>query len=429
MSKFWVITKQVYKRRVKTKSFLISLLFPVLIAALIAGIPKMVDYFDSTKTIAKIAVLSDNPIFAQSLAKDKNHFKVNTAINDKKAAQSALKKGKIDGFVSITQKNDTVSAVYTTQETAGQDVLTRLTEDLTATKIAEKAAAYKITNEQLQSITSPVSVINDLESNNQLTNHEKDVMSAAVLILTLVIFIFVMSYANIVASEIATEKGTRIMEVILSSVSARTHLFAKLTAIIFMLLTQIGFYVVCGAVVLVAGRNTDMVQNILDQIAVFPAYYLVLNLVFVILGLLLYILLAAMIGSMVPNVETVAQFIYPMTILAIIGYWGSIAAANAPDNLLVIIGSYIPTFSPMMMLARMDLLSVSTIGIFSSLAILVASVVGAFFLTVRLYQGNVLLYSNDGLWKTWKTSLSYAKIKRVGKLCKSDYLKEKTQLQ
>ncbi|ENR6355985.1 ABC transporter permease [Listeria monocytogenes] len=411
MSKFWVITKQIYKRRVKTKSFLISLLFPVLIAGLIAGIPKMVDYFDSSSDITKIAVLSEDPVFAKSLATDKNHFKVNSDIKDKKSAQSALKGGKIDGFVTITQKDETVSAVYTTQETAGQDVITRLTEDLTATKIAEKAAAYKITNEQLQSITSPVSVTNDLESNNQLTNHEKDVMSAAVLILTLVIFIFVMSYANIVASEIATEKGTRIMEVILSSVSATTHLFAKLTAIIFMLLTQIGFYIVCGAIVLIAGRNTEMVQNVLDQIAVFPAYYLVLNLLFVILGLLLYILLAAMIGSMVPNVETVAQFIYPMTILAIIGYWGSIAAANAPDNMLVIIGSYIPTFSPMMMLARMDLLSVSTIGIFSSLAILLASVVGAFFLTVRLYQGNVLLYSNDGLWKTWKTSLSYAKRK------------------
>ncbi|EAE5728233.1 TPA: ABC transporter permease [Listeria monocytogenes] len=411
MSKFWVITKQVYKRRVKTKSFLISLLFPVLIAGLIAGIPKMVDYFDSSSDITKLAVLAEDPVFAKSLAADKNHFKVNTDIKDKKSAQSALKDGKIDGFVTITQKDDSVSAVYTTQETAGQDIITRLTEDLTATKIAEKAVAYKITNEQLQSITSPVSVTNDLESNNQLTNHEKDVMSAAVLILTLVIFIFVMSYANIVASEIATEKGTRIMEVILSSVSATTHLFAKLTAIIFMLLTQIGFYIICGAIVLIAGRNTEMVQNVLDQIAVFPAYYLVLNLLFVILGLLLYILLAAMIGSMVPNVETVAQFIYPMTILAIIGYWGSIAAANAPDNMLVIIGSYIPTFSPMMMLARMDLLSVSTIGIFSSLAILLVSVVGAFFLTVRLYQGNVLLYSNDGLWKTWKTSLSYAKRK------------------
>lgn len=411
MSKFWVITKQVYKRRVKTKSFLISLLFPVLIAALIAGIPKMVEYFDSTSDITTIAVLTNNPVYEKALAKDKGHFKVNSKITDKKAAKSALKKGEIDGFVTITEQNDTVSAVYTTEETAGQDILTRLTEDLTATKVAEKAAIYKITNDQLEQITSPVSVTNDLEASNQLTNHEKDVMSAAVLILTLVIFIFVMSYANIVASEIATEKGTRIMEVILSSVSATTHLFAKLTAIILMLLTQIGFYVICGAIVLIAGRNTDMVQNVLDQVAVFPAYYLVLNLLFVILGLLLYILIAAMIGSMVPNVETVAQFIYPMTILAIIGYWGSIAAANAPDNILVVIGSYIPTFSPMMMLARMDLLSVSTLGIFSSLAILALSVIGAFFLTVRLYQGNVLLYSNEGLWKTWKTSLSYAKRK------------------
>lgn len=411
MSKFWVITKQVYKRRVKTKSFLISLLFPVLIAALIAGIPKMVEYFDSTSDITTIAVLTNNPVYEKALAKDEGHFKVNSKITDKKAAKSALKKGEIDGFVTITEQNDTVSAVYTTEETAGQDILTRLTEDITATKVAEKAAIYKITNDQLEQITSPVSVTNDLEASNQLTNHEKDVMSAAVLILTLVIFIFVMSYANIVASEIATEKGTRIMEVILSSVSATTHLFAKLTAIILMLLTQIGFYVICGAIVLIAGRNTDMVQNVLDQVAVFPAYYLVLNLLFVILGLLLYILIAAMIGSMVPNVETVAQFIYPMTILAIIGYWGSIAAANAPDNILVVIGSYIPTFSPMMMLARMDLLSVSTLGIFSSLAILALSVIGAFFLTVRLYQGNVLLYSNEGLWKTWKTSLSYAKRK------------------
>lgn len=95
MSKFWVITKQVYKRRVKTKSFLISLLFPVLIAALIAGIPKMVDYFDSTKTMTKIAVLSDDPVFSQSLAKDKSHFKVNTDIKDKKSAQSALKTAKL----------------------------------------------------------------------------------------------------------------------------------------------------------------------------------------------------------------------------------------------------------------------------------------------------------------------------------------------
>lgn len=58
--------------------------FPVLIAALIAGIPKMVDYFDSSSDITKLAVLAEDPVFAKSLAADKNHFKVNTDIKDKK---------------------------------------------------------------------------------------------------------------------------------------------------------------------------------------------------------------------------------------------------------------------------------------------------------------------------------------------------------
>ncbi|WP_239255793.1 ABC transporter permease [Listeria ilorinensis] len=408
MNKFWVITKQVYKRRVKTKSFLFSLLFPLLIAAVFFAIPKIADYFDQSEA-TKIAVLSNESAYSQILQQDKDNFAVNPKINTEDAAKKALKDGKIDGYVSITEQDGKVSAVYTTQETAGQDILTQISADLTSAKISVKAAEYNISAEQLQDINQPISVKNQVESDNELTNHQKDIMSAAILVLTLIIFIFVMSYANIVASEIANEKGTRIMEIILSSVSAKTHLLAKLTAIILMLLTQIGFYVICGAISMIIAQNTDMVQNLLDQAGAFPVYYLVLNLLFIFLGLLLYILLSALIGSMVPNVETVAQFMYPMTILAIVGYWGSIAAANAPDNILVIIGSYIPTFSPMMMLARMDLLSVSTTGIFVSLGILILSIILSFWLTLKLYRSNVLLYSNEGLIKTWKKSLAYAK--------------------
>ncbi|EUJ25693.1 hypothetical protein PCORN_16360 [Listeria cornellensis FSL F6-0969] len=275
--------------------------------------------------------------------------------------------------------------------------------------LQQKIKEYNITEKQLASLTTPVPIKNELLSNDQLTNSQKEAMSAAILMLTLVIFIFVMSYASIVASEIANEKGTRIMEIILSSVSSTTHLMAKLTAILLMLLTQIAFYGLCIAVVMIGGKNTEMIQGILDQLAQFPTYYLILNILFVVLGLLLYILLSAIIGSMAPNVETVSQFMYPMTMFAIIGYWGSIAAANAPNNMLVVIGSYVPTFSPMMMLARMDLLAVDATGIFISLGILVLTNALAFWLAIRLYRGNVLLYTNDGLFKTWKTSLKYAK--------------------
>lgn len=409
MSKFWVITSQVYKRRVKTKSFLISLLLPLIIGALIFALPKIIDYFGGSGEPSEIAVIAENPAFSMAIASDKANFKVDKDIKTEKEAKKSLVDGDIDGFVTITPVGKEVKAVYTSEETAGNALITALQNDITSVTLQQKIKDYNITEKQLASLTTPVPVKNELLSNDQLTSSQKEAMSAAILMLTLVIFIFVMSYASIVAAEIANEKGTRIMEIILSSVSSTTHLLAKLTAILLMLLTQIAFYGICIAVVMIGGKSTETIQGVIKQLAEFPAYYLVLNILFVVLGLMLYILLSAIIGSMAPNVETVSQFMYPMTMLAIIGYWGSIAAANAPNNMLVIIGSYVPTFSPMMMLARMDLLAVDATGIFISLGLLVLTNALAFWLAIKLYRGNVLLYSNDGLFKTWKTSLKYAK--------------------
>lgn len=409
MSKFWVITSQVYKRRVKTKSFLVSLLLPLIIGALIFALPKIIDYFGGSDEPSEIAVIAENPAFSMAIASDKANFKVDKDIKTEKEAKKSLADGDIDGFVTITPVGKEVKAVYTSEETAGNALITALQNDITNVTLQQKIKDYNITEKQLASLTTPVPVKNELLSNDQLTSSQKEAMSAAILMLTLVIFIFVMSYASIVAAEIANEKGTRIMEIILSSVSSTTHLLAKLTAILLMLLTQIAFYGICIAVVMIGGKSTETIQGVIKQLAEFPAYYLVLNILFVVLGLMLYILLSAIIGSMAPNVETVSQFMYPMTMLAIIGYWGSIAAANAPNNMLVIIGSYVPTFSPMMMLARMDLLAVDATGIFISLGLLVLTNALAFWLAIKLYRGNVLLYSNDGLFKTWKTSLKYAK--------------------
>ncbi|MBC1520414.1 ABC transporter permease [Listeria aquatica] len=408
MNKFWVITKQVYKRHVKTKSFIISLLLPLIVAGIALLLPKIMDYFGNDDS-AKISVLSNNPAFVQVIKQNKEHFKVNDSITTKKAAEKALNTEKIDGYLTLSEKNGKFKAMYTTRETAGNEIMTQLSQSLTAAKVQLKAAEYGLDQQKLTDITSLVPVKNQLKSDKQLTESQKDVMQAANLFLTLIIFFFVISYANIVAAEIATEKGTRIMEVILSSVSATTHFLAKLTAIVLMLLTQIGCYLLVGFIAMLSLQKTDMIQGFVEQLANFPVSYLILNLLFIFFGLLLYIVLAAMAGSLVPNVETVAQFIYPLTIFSIVGYWGSIVATSIPDNIVVIIGSYIPVFSPMMMLARMNMLAASDLGIFISLGILIITVGLSFLLTFRLYKSNVLLYSNEGLFKTLRKSFAYAK--------------------
>lgn len=407
MAKFWIIVKQVYKRRVKTKSFLLFLLFPLLIFLLINFIPQIFSSFDSGDKPTKIALLTNDPAYRNAFQQDKKHFRFNEKITSTQAAKQALKQDRIDGFITF---QDPQKPVYYSNETAGKSVLQQINQHLTSTKIAIEAKQYKLSQQDLQKILAPVSVDNKLQGNNQLTSSQKEKMSVAVLLLTLIIFLFVISYTNIVSSEIATEKGTRIMEVILSSVSATTHLLAKLTAIILMILTQLGFYLLCIALFIGFGKDIPMLAGFLDQFNGFPSHYLFLNIAFIIFGLLLYIILAALIGSLVPNVETVAQFIYPITILCMVGYWGSIAAAEIPDNLLVVIGSYIPVFSPMMMLARMDLLAASNLDIWLSLGILIVTIALALWLTIKLYRHNLLLYSQDGLWKTWRNSWKYAKM-------------------
>ncbi|EUJ32016.1 ABC transporter permease [Listeria floridensis FSL S10-1187] len=93
MSKFWVITKQVYKRHVKTKSFLISLLIPLILGAVVIAIPKMIEYFGSDDS-AKIAVLSDNPVFSQALEQNKEHFKLDKKNHHQKGRRKSAIEGK-----------------------------------------------------------------------------------------------------------------------------------------------------------------------------------------------------------------------------------------------------------------------------------------------------------------------------------------------
>lgn len=70
---------------------------------------------------------------------------------------------------------------------------------------------------------------------------------------------------SILAQEIATEKGSRIMEILLSSVSATTQFFGKLAGIFALLLTQLAIYLVAGLIGWQFLKNQSMVAGVLKQ--------------------------------------------------------------------------------------------------------------------------------------------------------------------
>ncbi|MEJ1331074.1 ABC transporter permease [Latilactobacillus sakei] len=124
-------------------------------------------------------------------------------------------------------------------------------------------------------------------------SNQKQVGEGISLAITVLMFVFIVNYAGIIAQEIATEKGSRIMEIILSSVSATTQFFAKIAAVLALVLTQIVFYILIG----VAGyhylKQQLPLSAILKQVGpnlwTPPVWYAIS---FLIVGVLLYTVIA-----------------------------------------------------------------------------------------------------------------------------------------
>ena len=85
--------------------------------------------------------------------------------------------------------------------------------------------------------------------------------------ITILLFVFISSYSSIIAQEIASEKGTRIMEVILSSTKAQTHFYGKLTGVILVALTQIFIYGVAFVLGYSQLKNLDFMKSLLSGIS------------------------------------------------------------------------------------------------------------------------------------------------------------------
>src|SRR5699024_5147747 len=121
----------------------------------------------------------------------------------------------------------------------------------------------------------------------------------------IILFIFVVTYSSIIAQEIASEKGTRIMEVILSSTKAQTHFYGKLTGVLLVALTQLLIY----GLMIIFGyqkfKDMDIVKQFLGDASLESLFgpFLIFSAIFVILGILLYAVLAALCGSLVNKAE------------------------------------------------------------------------------------------------------------------------------
>jgi ABC-2 type transport system permease protein len=111
-----------------------------------------------------------------------------------------------------------------------------------------------------------------------------------------------------------------------------------------------------------------------------------------VLGFLLYSLLYAALGSLVSRQEDVQSATSPLMPLTMIGYLMSVFGLQAIDETWVKVASFVPFFSPYLMLARVSTGHVEIWEFVLAVVLLVASIAVALFVAARIYSAGVLLY-------------------------------------
>jgi ABC-2 type transport system permease protein len=214
--------------------------------------------------------------------------------------------------------------------------------------------------------------------------------------LIVLIFMAIITYGTWVAMSVAEEKGSRVMELMLNATTPLQMLAGKVIGNGAAGLTQYG--IILGAALagllaqgpihraFLSGSGTSDAFGGLS-VPVLGAFA-----VLFVLGFLLYSLLYAALGSMVSRQEDVQSATSPLMMLIMIGYFMSIFGLQAIDETWVRIASFVPFFSPYLMLARVSVGHVEVWEFGLAIGFLLVAIAIALVVASRIYSAGVLLY-------------------------------------
>jgi len=398
MRNMWVVMKETYLRHVKSWSFFFMVISPFLFLALSVGIGYLQG--SSMAKNSKIAVVTTVPSVEDGL---KGTNGINFDYQDEASAQAAIKDEKIKGYLTIDQEDSVIKAVYHGETSLETGIKLAVTNKLNELQGQLNRSAANLSQEQEKRLSQTVDFTEKIDESKE---NKKIVQTIAAAGLGFFLYMILITYASVTAQEVASEKGTKIMEVVFSSIRASHYFYARMLALLLVILTHIGIYVVGGLATILLFKDLPILaqSGILNHIG--EAFSLN-TLLFVLVSLFMYVVLAAFLGSMVSRPEDSGKALSPLMILIIGGFFGVTALGAAGDNLILKIGSYIPFISTFFMPFRAINGYANGLEAWISLAITIAFAVTATVFIGRMYASLVLQTDDLGPWKTFKRALSY----------------------
>lgn len=425
MNKFWYLTKFGLSKKIKSKSFVISNIVLLVLIVCIINIDGIISFFggDFDEKV-KIYLVDNTHISASSFTNNFNQ--VNSSVytseevnNNELVLENNIKEDDIKGTrdIIVELNNDglnLLSARIISDNYIDTITYQIINQSISSTKYELALKNSNIDVEELNKISSPPvieRVILDEEKNSEKEN-TNIIMSVVFPTLILPFFMLIILLVQSIGTEINEEKSTRSMEIIISNVSAKTHLFAKiLSGNIFIIFQTIliFLYGILGFLLRsftpnVTGGMSDTIKNVLSSlqssgimdklIVIIP-----ITLVLMLLSFLAYSLLAGILASMTVNIEDYQHVQLPIILICLISYYLSFMASMFDGSTFIKVLSYFPLISCLLSPALLMIGQVTIIDVFISIGIMILFIYVIMKYGLRIYKIGILNYSTDNIWK------------------------------
>ena len=414
MNNFWPTFNLTYMQKVKSKSFIImTAIFMILIFAL-SNIDKIIDFFDNDSKV--VAIQTDNDMIYKVLEKQ---YKQNDDIE--KVEKVSLEKGKkgvkdekYKRLIQVNVNGEKVDGtiyekgnVSESEKMTLQSTLSQMQSSLTAQKLNLSEKDLKTLNTPSDVKTEEIKT-NDEKQSSDIDPKVQALNSAVVYIIIFLSFFITINYANQIGSEIATEKTTRVIEMIVTSVKPSIHVSAKILAIIAVAFTQIFFIILAIVISIFAFDLKGLFESAGVEYGPETTRIIIYGAVYLILGVVSYISLAAILGALTSRIEDLAQSMMPVTFISLAAFYIAIFSISNPDTMLVKVTSFIPMLSPMVMLLRTTSESTPEWHLLLGIVISIVTCIILLVFAAKTYRGSVLTYEK-GVIKNLKNALNITK--------------------
>ncbi|GCE14861.1 ABC transporter permease [Tengunoibacter tsumagoiensis] len=265
--------------------------------------------------------------------------------------------------------------------------------------IQDKLSQIGVEPAQTDSLFTPpvFEATSSLLEQNTWSPLENDSAIIVTMLTTVLLFLFIQQYCNMVAAGVGEEKCSRIIEILINATTPFQLLLGKIIGVGLVGVSQMSLIYVAGSVTLLIQPPLQRALHIeanstLPEMTALSFNMLGLLVLYFVLGFLLYAALYAAAGALVSSQAEVASTARPLSFFIMASYLVSFYATFTPDANWIVPLSYVPFFTPMMMLVREAAVPLPWWEIALSSLFMLAALLGLTWFAASIYRSGVLMY-------------------------------------